>query len=152
MHQIQVITSLWREGFYSSEEVVTWADRKILELDDLPEALMELSLKGPERCLKKPIYEFPQPLNLDFVQRFSLKVVKLSLESDKEVEDFIRWASVEAMGEDINLPEVYFCYYLEDIWQDEGNMLPPKNYLKKQWPQILEQSNVVVSELTNQCT
>lgn len=149
MHQIQVITSLWREGFYSSEEVVTWADRKILELDDLPEALMDLSLKGPEQCLKQPITEFPLPLALNFVQRFSLKVAKLELTSNREVENFIRWASVEAMGHDINLPEVYFCYYLESVWNT--SMSPAKDYLYEKWPKIFERSAVVVSELTSQC-
>ena len=53
--KISIIVGLWFEGFFNEKEVVAWADKNILEMDDdIYDPLIELSLKGPVQCVKKP--------------------------------------------------------------------------------------------------
>ena len=67
--------ALWLEGYFSEEEVIAWADSKILQNEnDSSDSLIELSLKGPRYCSKLASDKFPTPNNFDFSERFAIKL------------------------------------------------------------------------------
>jgi hypothetical protein len=122
--KISIIMGLWSEGFLSDSEVKSWADKQILNSDeDLYDPLIELSLKGPEVCVKKPSYEFPSRMKFTFREKFAIRLAKLNLESAEEKKQFINWTARHAMGEDQNIPEVQFGYQL-DHYLDYDQMDP----------------------------
>lgn len=115
MESLSIALSLWKIGLVSSEELIAWTDAHIGVSNNPDEALVQLSLDGPDACLKRPIYEFPyRPIELTFTEEFGLRVSALNIQSEFEVNNFIRWATVKCMGENLDDPIVIFCYQLED--------------------------------------
>lgn len=132
METLSIALSLWKLGLVSSEELIAWIDAHIGVSDNPDEALVQLSLDGPDTCLKRPIYEFPvRPIELTFTEEFGLRVSALNIQSEFEVNNFIKWATVKCMGENLDDPIVIFCYKLEDFCTLEAqvaflhNELPP---------------------------
>ena len=117
--------ALWKEAYFSEQEVIAWADSEILKSEsDIEDSLIELSLKGPVYCSKLPSYEFPRSRELSFSERFAVRLETLNWSSEKAIMEFIDWASRASLGEDLNIPEVLFGYLLdEEFCYDEGNPL-----------------------------
>ncbi|RYG11833.1 MAG: hypothetical protein EOO07_19980 [Chitinophagaceae bacterium] len=125
MKDIPTVMALWREGYFSEEEVIAWADAQILKSKgELSDSLMELSLKGPARCAKLDSYIFPSARKFSFTERFAVTLATLNFSSKESVLKFVEWVSCEAMGEDLKIPEVLFGYLIEEEFcYEEGNPL-----------------------------
>ncbi len=80
MESLTTALSLWKVGLVSSEELIAWVDVHVGASENPNEALVNLSLDGPDACLKRPIYDFPpRPLELTFIDEFALRVSGLDL-------------------------------------------------------------------------
>lgn len=55
MEALSIALSLWKIGLVSSEELIAWIDAHIGVSNNPDEALVQLSLDGPDACLKRPI-------------------------------------------------------------------------------------------------
>jgi hypothetical protein len=100
----------------TSDAVVTWADSEILRSDCPSQELIDLSLDGPEACLRQSEYVFAsRPLQLTFEQEFGLRGMFLDAASMAEVNAFVSWASRRCMGEDLTSPVVGFGYELDHL-------------------------------------
>jgi len=117
--------ALWKEAYFSEQEVIAWADAEILKSEsDIEDSLIELSLKGPVYCSKLPSYQFPASRKFSFSERFAVRLEALNWSSEKIVMEFIEWVSRASLGEDLNIPEALFGYLLdEEFCYDEGNPL-----------------------------
>jgi hypothetical protein len=99
--------------------VVRWADAQVVAADHPPQEVLDLSLDGPEKCLRRAEADFPaRPVCLSFSQAFALKAITTRLESEDSVLDFAEWVSRGAMGEDLSLPEVALGYQLDHLLSD----------------------------------
>lgn len=142
METLSIALSLWKIGFVSSEELIAWVDAQIQMSDNPDEFLVQLSLNGPETCLKRPIYEFPiRPIELTFTEEFGLRVSMLDSQSEPEVSNLIKWATVKCMGEDLDDPIVIFCYQLEDVWTLEAQVA----FLRHELPPLLSRSTSIAN-------
>ena len=142
METLSIALSLWKLGIVSSEDLIAWVDAQIQMSDNPDEALVQLSLNGPEACLKCPIYEFPiRPIKLTFTEEFSLRLSMLDAHSDSEVGTFIKWATVKCMGEDLDDPIVIFCYQLEDAWTLEKQV----SFLRNELPPLISRTTSIAN-------
>jgi hypothetical protein len=138
MENLSIALSLWKLGLVCSEELITWIDAHIGVSDNPDEALVQLSLDGPDTCLKRPIYEFPfRPIDLTFTEEFGLRASALNIRSEFEVNNFIQWATVKCMGENLDDPIVIFCYQLEDFCTFEAQVAFLHNELPPLTPRIM---------------
>ena len=98
---IALVLKFREMGFITSDEVVAWADSQILACDQPDNLLLDLSLEGPERCLRMPEYEFPaRPRAVSFAEEFSARALKLSLGEDRAVRDFAVWVANNCIFDD----------------------------------------------------
>lgn len=142
MENLSIALSLWKIGLVSSEELIAWVDAQIQMSDNPDEVLAQLSLNGPETCVKRPIYEFPiRSIELIFTEEFSLRVSMLDSHSEPDVRNFIKWATVKCMGEDLDNPIVIFCYQLEDIWTLEAQVA----FVRNELPPLLSRSTSIAN-------
>ncbi len=119
MESIKRLLTLWELDLVSSEEVIGWADEELLKIDEPSQELMDLSLDGPEKCLRRAEYEFPaRPTKLDYCAEFSFRVMAIDLASSSSCLKFADWALRHAMGESLGLPEVSLGYHLEHLIGD----------------------------------
>lgn len=139
---------IWEQGYFNSDEVIKWADSQINSLEKPDDELIELSLNGPSKCFKLQPYEFPRTKELSFIESFSLRILKLNLSSDSEINTFINWATSAAMGEDTENKEVMFCYMLDDYlgYNSPGTI----SYFKENIQELLPACKKRVSSLLNQ--
>ena len=135
---IKRVLALWRLGLLSSAEVVAWADRMIMNSNEIGEAITELSLKGPERCRELPRADFPHPDPLSFLDAFSLRVSALDTSSVPELCRFVEWLSRACMGEELSVLEVKFGYYVEHLWGDCNDMQAAASYVRQHLPEFLQ--------------
>src|SRR6185436_17867463 len=90
---IENTLGLWVSSLITSEQVVEWATKEIMRLDQPPMELFDLVTYGPEQCLKRASSDFPpRPVHLSYVQAFSFAAVSLPLASDEAVFKFADWA------------------------------------------------------------
>nr|MBF0681392.1 hypothetical protein [Pseudomonas sp.] len=142
MESLSIALSLWNMGLISSEELIAWVDAQITMSDNPDEVLVQLSLNGPEACLKRPIYEFPiRPIELVFTEEFGLRVSMLDSHSEPEVINFIKWATVKCMGEELDDPIVIFCYQLEDVCTLEAQVA----FVRNEIPPLLSRSTGIAN-------
>ncbi len=142
--KISIIVGLWFEGFFNEKEVVAWADKNILEMDDdIYDPLIELSLKGPVQCVKKPSYEFPSRKEFSFRERFAIRLTKLDLANHEDVKNFVTWVARNAMGEDHDTPEVQFGYQLDHYL--DYDEIDPVVHFERNVHEYLESSKAVVN-------
>ena len=138
---------LWRLGFYKEEELVSWADATILKMESPSNELLELSLKGPSVCAKLQEHEFPSAEEFSFSDRFALKLYKTDLDQEESKKKFVSWVVREAMGENMETPEVGFGYQLEHrLSYDEDD---PVVYFENYVHPFLEKSKERTIFLTN---
>lgn len=136
METLSIALSLWKLGLVSSEELIAWVDAHIQVFDNPDEVLVQLSLNGPDTFLKRPTYEFPiRPMELTFTEEFGLRVSVLDSYSESEVSNFIKWVTINCMGEDLDDPIVIFCYQLEDVWTLEAQV----TFLLDELPPLMSQ-------------
>lgn len=114
----------WREGLASSEAIVEWADRQIAATptDDLPEWLLDLSMYGPDKCMRRPFQDFIEIPTLSFERAFAIRARLLNVEDDAQIDQFVRWVSRACMGHDLDARAVQFGYELEHVWGDCDRM------------------------------
>ncbi len=145
-NRISIIVALWCEGYFTDDEVVSWADKEILAQDDeVFDPLIELSLKGPSRYLKLPSYEVPQKMEFTFQERFALRLSKLNRDSLGDVKQFITWAARTSMGEDHEVKEVLFGYQL-DHYLDYDD-IDPVVHFERNIHEYVESSESIVNSL-----
>lgn len=138
MHPIERMLTLWHIGLLSSDAVAAWADDQILQASQPAHELIELSLHGPEACLKRPSYEFPvRPRVLPFHEMFSVMALRLDTSSDEETLQFAKWVACNAMGEDLAEPFVMFGYRLDDLLDDRADHLAAVRLVRDELPWML---------------
>lgn len=149
MKNIPTVIALWKEGYFSESEVVAWADAQILKSEqELSDPLMELSLKGPARYENLDSYLFPPARKFSFIEKFSVRLAALNFSSSESVLEFCEWVSREAMGEDLNIPEVLFGYLIEEEFcYEEGN---PLRVFHKEIGQLKLRSEVVFKAIIDE--
>lgn len=119
MQPIERVLTLWDFGLLDGPAVVRWADEAILRADCATLELIDLACYGPEACMRRSRDDFPaRPLDISFSQAFALKALAVDLESDESASAFAQWAAVRALGEDLSLAEVLFCYRLDHLISD----------------------------------
>lgn len=151
MNEIATIVGIWKEGLLSDEEVIVWADEWILESECPEEEMIELSLKGPGACSKKPSYEFPVARRFSFTERFALRAANLNLENEAEINEFIEWLVRDYMGENLDLPEVSLGYHVDHYAWDCDNKPLAVRYLKEEMVVLLPKCIEFVAGLEAHC-
>jgi hypothetical protein len=140
MRAIERALTLWQLGLLSVKEVIAWADAEMLKSAEPPQELIDLSLDGPEKCLKRPEFEFPaRPAALTYFQEFSIRAMVIPLSSDTELLDFATWMSRSAMGEDLELPEVSLAYQVDHLLNDCNEARGAIEMVRKKLPALLPQ-------------
>ncbi len=144
--RISIIIGLWGEGYFTDGEVISWADKKITEIDgDIYDPLIELSLKGPKVCVKKPSYDFPETMEFSYQERFAIRLMKLDLSARQDVREFISWVATNAMGEDHDSPEVQFGYQLDHYL--DYDEIDPEIHFERNVYEYIESSEATVKSL-----
>ena len=135
--EIRSVLSLWMSEVISSEDVVTWADRMILAIDEPLEALFDLS-RGPGEYMRIPASEVPKPERLSFLDEFAIRASALNPSVSSELERFIDWASQACLGEDLNACEVHFSYGLFFLYIEGDDVEGAKIHVRNALPELLE--------------
>ncbi|MBE8718171.1 hypothetical protein [Cellvibrio polysaccharolyticus] len=151
MKQIATIIGLWVEGLLSYDEVIAWADDRILVSKCPENELIELSLKGPELCSKKPSYEFPAPRIFTFLERFALRAVWVDIESCSDMNRFMEWLIRACIGENFELPEVALGYHVDHYAWDCDDKPMAIQHLKNEMEKLLPKCYLFVSQLESEC-
>jgi hypothetical protein len=75
LEQARQILGAWRERLVSDQSVVNRADKEIQSTPpaELPEWLLDLSIRGPARCMAGPSSEFIEVPFLPFLEHFALR-------------------------------------------------------------------------------
>jgi hypothetical protein len=136
IEEIKSVLSLWMVGAISSDDVVAWADRLILAIDEPHEALFELS-RGPEEYMRIPSSEVPKPERLSFLDEFSIRASALNMSAPEELESFVDWASRACWGQDQNAWEVHLSHRLFFYIEDD-DVEGAKNYTRRALPARLD--------------
>ena len=137
---------LWAEEYFTDSEVISWADKQIMEIDgDIYDPLIELSLKGPRICVKKASYDFPDRMAFSYQQSFAIRLVRLDLSARPDVRKFISWVASNAMGEDRQSPEVLFGYHLDHYL--DYDEIDPETYFERNIQEYVESSEALVRTL-----
>jgi hypothetical protein len=122
LDQISIVMGLWQEGIMSNRDVVDWADMKITEADIPCYELIDLSLRGPEKCFKEKRDGFPDPKIFSYKERLSLQIRFSDLDSINDLKKLIIWVSINCIGEDLDEPEVKFGYQIDHLYVDCNDM------------------------------
>lgn len=128
--KIPTVLALYKLNLLSKSKVIEWADQQLLNESEPFTYISELSLKGPDICLKMPNYAFPRVRELSYYEEFSLRLVKLNENYDSEVINFVQWAACAAMGLDIKQPEVHLGYLVDHYFFECDDLNFADNYLK----------------------
>ena len=135
---ISILLAMYALKFVTHEQVVAWADEQILACKQPDPLLLDLSLDGPERCLRLPQSEFPaKPLPLTYAQAFSAKALSLPLEDDLAVLDFAVWAAAKCMGHALDDALVQFGYLLDDLLADIERAPGAIGFVRERLPDML---------------
>jgi hypothetical protein len=134
----QLILGAWRERLVTDASVISWADRVIASMAaaELPEWLMDLSVRGPARCMAGPSNEFLEVPFLAFLESFAVRVSLLEVDATGQVDAFIEWISRAAMGEDLDVPEVKFGYQVEHLLGDCERLDLAREYVRTELPKL----------------
>lgn len=135
---ISLVLAMYELKHVTREQVVVWADEQILACERPDPLLFDLSLEGPECCLRMPESEFPaKPLPLTYAQAFSAKALSLPLENDLAVLDFAGWAAAKCMGHALDDAFVQFGYLLDDLIEDPERAPGAIDFLRERLPDML---------------
>ncbi len=64
-----------------------------------------------------------------------------------QVDAFVRWASRACMGEDLELPEVAFCYQLDHLWDDCDRIDLAVDLVRRELPEFLPRCRATAEAL-----
>ena len=145
--RIPTLLALYRLGFLSKESVIEWADKQLLIESEPFDYISELSLKGPDRCLKMPEYDFPKARELSYKEEFSLRFVKLNENYDLEVDTFVQWVSRAAIGLDVEQREVHLGYLVDHYFLECDDLRFEHNYLKAEIVSLLPECQQTASSV-----
>lgn len=141
---ISIVMTLFALGQISAGQAIAWADEQILACDAPDPLLFDLSLGGPDRCLRLPEFEFPaRPLSLSFQQAFAARAVGLSIENDADALDFADWAAARAMGEDLEHPFVQLGYLLDHMFENIPQDAEVLRELRETLPALLTECHAL---------
>jgi len=132
MSRIPTVIALFNMNFLTHEEVITWADKQLLNETELFDYISELSLKGPKMCSGLPECEFPPARKFTYIEEFSLRLQKLNENYGLEVDDFVGWIAQAAMGLDIEIREVYLGYQCDHYFLECDDMKFANKFLKEE--------------------
>lgn len=126
IERAQRLLMAWDLELISSDQVVGWADARILECENpgsLPDWLLCLAQYGPAKCAHLPLaeFDFPWPEGT-FETTFAAAVVRTDWTDRNSVEAFVREVSQAAIGEDTQDPRVMLGYRLDHEWCDCDRM------------------------------
>ena len=139
MRSLENTLALWVSGLLSSEEVVAWAGKEIIRLEQPPMELFDLVSDGPEKCLKRAEFDFPpRPTRLNYLQAFSVRAVSLNLASEEAVRQFANWAARSCMGGDLSNPLVQLGYQLDHFLDDCHDTEGAKTLVHTELPSLLD--------------
>ncbi len=148
MRSLERTLALWASGFLSSAQVTDWATAELEKVDNPPPELLDLITDGPERCLKRPSYEFrARPENLSYVQKFALIAVQTRLDSDASVLRFAGWAGTNCIGEDPDSPFVCFGYQIDHLLWDCRDEAATLAFVRDELPGLLPECQDVAISL-----
>src|SRR5688572_4520513 len=114
------LLAAWQDGLVQDDAVVAWADDMIERASpaSLPEWLLDLSMFGPLKCMKRPSSDFIAVPSQAFRLALALRARLLDLRSYSQVQTFAKWAANACIGEDLDDPIVQFGYQLNHLWCD----------------------------------
>jgi len=135
--RIPTVLALYHLKLLSKENVIEWADEQLMNETEPFDFISELSLKGPDSCMKMPEYDFPRARVFSYLEEFSIRLVKLTDNYDLEKDNFIQWISRAAMGLDITQREVYFGYLVDHYFLECDDMVFANDYLKNEIVDLL---------------
>jgi hypothetical protein len=132
------LLAAWRTGSARDEAVVRWADDLIEEMPvgSPPEWLLDLSLYGPAKCMRRPSSDFIEVPVPSFVRALGVRASLLTMDDVTQVERFVEWASGACMGADLELPEVQFGYQLDHLWGDCNRMDLAVEHVRAELPSL----------------
>jgi len=137
MRPIDRVFALWKIGVLSPEEAVAWADQEIRRSDTPSQELFDLSLDGPEKCLRKPAYEFcAVESSLTYSTELAVRAVCTPLDTDEQILDFCRWCARAVIGEELEQPGVSFGYRLDHLICDCRDVDAAVQLAKSELPEI----------------
>jgi hypothetical protein len=146
MTPLSVALTLWEIGLVSEADLVAWADAQILEQENPSDELFEISLHGPAWCLKWEARELTtRPVQLTFIEEFSLRACALNLASDRAATRCVDWASRLCMGEDLAQPEVRLGYDLDHLSADCQDMPAAIRLLREKLPALMPHCRTVAT-------
>ena len=152
MATLNIALFLWKIGLTTSDNLIAWVDNIILSSANPEQELVELSLNGPDICLKRPSYDFvARPAALSFSEEFCLRVSVLDISSLESTNLFIKWAESYCMGENLDDPLVMFCYKLEDLGSahngSKEQILFLRGNIPNLMPHCLKFANTIFSQV-----
>lgn len=148
MRTIETTLGLWACGYLSSEDVDAWAVAELDRTERPSSELLDLVVYGPERCLKRPSYDYPaRPREFSYIEEFSLRAVRTSLASDDSVAAFVNWAGDHCIGEDLSLPMVELGYQLDHLVCDCHELEGAVALVREALPGLLPECQLVVQSL-----
>jgi len=146
MNSIERVLTLWEIGVLSSDDVIAWADSQIVASVNPESILFDLSLYGPEVCLKKPMGEFPaDPQRLSFIEEFSVRALVADLSSDETLLQFAKRVASSAIGEDLDEPFVRFGYQLDHLINDCDNTPAAIQLVRDELPSMLSRCQSIAA-------
>lgn len=146
MRSLESTLAMWEAGFLSSDQVIEWATSELERIENPPAELIDLITDGPERCLKRPAYDFrARPLKLSYVQGFSLRATRTSLDSDESVLKFADWAARNCIGEDLTLPMVSLGYQIDHLLDDCHDQKAAMALVRVELPSFLPECREIAS-------
>lgn len=148
--KVPTILALYHIGFMSNDEVIKWADDKLLNDEDVFDYVQLLSLHGPEYCVKLQNHEFPDKREFTFFEGFSIHTVSLDLNSEESIKKYVNWMIYESLGLDIELPEVKFGYYLDHYFSECDDKEYAHNYLIEEIEKFKPRCKEVFDEIMNE--
>jgi hypothetical protein len=151
MESMRQVLTLWKAGLIPISSVVAWADEEILRTDHPTQELLDLSLDGPEQCLKRAEFEFPvRPVDLNYATGFAFHAVSTALESYESCRAFANWSARFAIGENLDVPEVVLGYQLDHFLDDCGDDAAAVALVRDELPRFLPNSKEIVTEFVAQ--
>ena len=139
----------WRHGLVADEDVVTWADARIAAsaIELIPEWLLDLSMHGPENCMRRPCHEFVHVPASPFGRAFAVRARIVELHDDRQVFAFVRWVSGACMGEDLKSPLVQFGYHVDHLWNDCNRMDLAAQLVRAELPSLIPMVSTIAEDV-----
>ena len=149
MRSLSVALGLWQIGLVSETDLMTWVDTQILESASPHPDLIEFSIQGLS-ILRNPPHDFQtRPLELTFLEKFSIRLHLLDITSEAMAMDFVRWVSSEIIEGEFSQPEIALAHKLEHSYCDVKESKPALAELRAALPLDLPIAQKLLGEVPN---